>query len=135
MKKQARILGIGGIFFKTDDPDSMKQWYRQHLGLPTDEHGVMFTFRLDENPREKGYLQWSPFPADTTYFAPSEKPFMINYRVSGIENLVEQLKDAGVEVLDDIATYPYGKFVHLMDPEGNKIELWEPPAGELEEDK
>lgn len=121
-----RITGIGGIFFKSEDPKELKAWYAEHFGMPTNEYGAMFEFREGADPRSIGYLQWSPFSQKTTYFAPSEKPFMINYRVKGIEALVDELKASGATVTDSIATYEYGKFVHVMDPEGNKLELWEP---------
>ncbi|NJB86828.1 putative enzyme related to lactoylglutathione lyase [Lewinella marina] len=121
-----RVTGIGGIFFKCEDTERTKEWYSRHLGLATTPYGSSFEFRNAHRPEEINYLQWSPFAADTDYFAPSEKPFMINYRVEGIEALVEQFRANGVTVLDEIATYDYGKFVHILDPEGNKIELWEP---------
>ena len=104
----------------------MRNWYRDNLGLVTNEYGSLFEFREGSDPEQKGYLQWSPFGEKTEYFQPSEKAFMINYRVRNIEKLVEQLKAAGVEVVDSIETYEYGKFVHIMDPDGNKLELWEP---------
>ncbi len=104
----------------------MREWYGKNLGLATNEYGSMFEFRTGADPSVKGYLQWSPFPENTDYFNPSEKEFMINYRVENIEALVEELKESGVKVLDSIETYEYGKFVHILDPEGNKIELWEP---------
>ncbi|TNE48063.1 MAG: VOC family protein [Deltaproteobacteria bacterium] len=126
MSQNKKVTGIGGIFFKCKDPQQMKDWYGKHLGLPTDEYGAMFAFREEDNPEKKGYLQWSPFKQETDYFAPSEKDFMINYRVVNMEALVEELKAAGVTVVDDIETFEYGKFVHVLDPEGNKIELWEP---------
>ncbi len=121
-----KVTGIGGIFFKCDDPQKMKDWYSEHLGMKTNEYGALFEFRSSNEPEKKGYLQWSPFNSDTKYFHPSEKGYMINYRVEDLEGLVEEFKAAGVEVLDDIETYEYGKFVHILDPEGNKIELWEP---------
>ena len=121
----ASVRGIGGIFFKCHNPEKIKAWYTKHLGLKTNEYGSLFEFRKSDQPEKKGYLQWSPFSNDTDYFQPSEKEFMINYRVQNIEGLVKKLKSEGVEVLDDIASYDYGKFVHIMDPEGNKIELWE----------
>jgi len=121
-----RVTGIGGIFFKTKDPSQMKAWYEKHLGLETDEYGTTFEWRTSENPEQKGFTAWSPFKEDTTYFAPSEKEFMINYRVENLVELVEILKLEGVTVLDEIETFDYGKFVHILDPEGNKIELWEP---------
>ena len=124
--KENRVTGIGGVFFKCKDPKQQKEWYSKHLGIVTDEYGASFKTRQFENPEKSAYLQWSPFSEDTEYFNPSDKPFMINYRVTGIEKLVEELKAAGVTICDEIATYDYGKFVHIMDPEGNKIELWEP---------
>lgn len=126
MTEKKKVTGIGGIFFKCQDPEKMKDWYSKNLGLATNEYGSLFEFRESDNPDKKAYLQWSPFSEKTKYFEPSEKEFMINYRVQNIESLVQELKAAGVEVLDDIEAYDYGKFVHIMDPEGNKIELWEP---------
>ncbi len=121
-----RVTGIGGIFFKCQHPEKIRGWYATHLGLKTDEYGSLFEFRLAGSPEKKGYLQWSPFKQDTTYFDPSEKQFMINYRVENLEALVKALKKEGVTVVDKIESYDYGKFVHILDPEGNKIELWEP---------
>lgn len=125
-KNNKKVTGVGGIFFKCKDPNQMKAWYNKNLGLVTDEYGALFEFRQSDNPDKKGYLQWSPFSSNTTYFEPSEKDFMINYRVENIEELVEELRAAGVTILDEITTYEYGKFVHILDPENNKIELWEP---------
>ena len=122
----ARVTGIGGIFFKCSDPEGLKEWYTRHLGIPSDKYGHLFAFHEADHPGNRGLLQWSPFPADTTYLAPSTKDFMINYRVDDLEALVAQIRDAGLAFLDEIETYPYGKFIHLLDPEGNKIELWEP---------
>jgi predicted enzyme related to lactoylglutathione lyase len=121
-----RVTSIGGIFFKCQNPDQMKTWYREHLGLQTDQYGTSFEWRQVDRPDQKGFLQWSTFSADTKYFEPSAKEFMINYRVENLEWLVEELKKEGVTVLDGIEAYEYGKFVHILDPEGNKIELWEP---------
>ncbi len=104
----------------------MKNWYNKNLGLQTDQYGALFEFRQADAPEKPGYLQWSPFSAKTTYFEPSPKEFMINYRVANIESLVEELKNDGVTVLDEIESFEYGKFVHILDPENNKIELWEP---------
>lgn len=121
-----KATGIGGIFFKCESPEKMREWYAEHLGLVTNEYGSMFEFRTAENPDKIAYLQWSPFSQNTKYFEPSQKQFMINYRVENIEKLVEELRAAGVEICDEIETFDYGKFVHIMDPEGNKLELWEP---------
>ena len=121
-----RVTGIGGLFFKTSDPESTKSWYEKHLGIKMDAYGAVFISRKPEAPDENQYLQWSPFKRDTDYFLPSEKEFMVNYRVENLEKLVALLKDEGVTICDEIASYDYGKFVHIMDNDGNKIELWEP---------
>lgn len=126
MEKQERVTGIGGIFFKTKDPEKMKKWYSEHLGLATDEYGSLFEFRTAENPEKRAYLQWSPFPESTEYFEPSKREFMINYRVRNLEKLLELLEVEGVEIVGKMQEFEYGKFAHIMDPEGNKIELWEP---------
>lgn len=121
-----KVTGIGGIFFFTDNPNETKDWYAKNLGLDTNEYGSSFEFRNVNKPEEVGILQWSPFKSGSDYFTPSKKEFMINYRVQHIEALVNKLKENGVTILDSIATYDYGKFVHILDLEGNKIELWEP---------
>ncbi len=121
-----KVTGVGGIFFKTKDPEKMKEWYNKNLGLVTNEYGSVFEFRESDRPENKAYSVWSPFKDDTDYFQPSEKEFMINYRVENIEALVEELQKSGVTICDEIETYEYGKFVHILDPENNKIELWEP---------
>jgi predicted enzyme related to lactoylglutathione lyase len=125
-KQQPRVTGIGGIFFFSDDVQATKDWYSRNLGLEVNDYGSTFEVRNANRPEEINYLQWSPFKRGDAYFAPSKKEFMINYRVQHLEALVEKLKANGVTVVDDIETYDYGKFVHIMDPEGNKIELWEP---------
>jgi predicted enzyme related to lactoylglutathione lyase len=121
-----KVTGIGGIFFKCKDPEKVREWYHTHLGFNTDKYGTSFEWRQAENPDAKGFSQWSPFEEDTTYFEPSKKEFMINFRVADIENLVAALKASGVTVLDEIESFEYGKFVHILDEEQNKIELWEP---------
>lgn len=121
-----QIKGIGGIFFKCKDPKAIKTWYKNNLGLNTDQYGARFEWLDVTKPEEKNSLQWSPFPENESYFNPSTKEFMINYCVSNLTTLVEQLKKNGITPLDTIETYDYGKFIHIMDPEGNKIELWEP---------
>jgi predicted enzyme related to lactoylglutathione lyase len=128
-----KITGIGGVFFKCDNPKGMKEWYAKNLGLPVNDYGATFDWRDDTDPSKKGSTTWSTFPQDTKYFNPSTKPFMINYRVENIVELVAELKKDNVTVIDEIAEYDYGKFVHVLDPEGNVIELWEPkdePEGE-----
>jgi predicted enzyme related to lactoylglutathione lyase len=121
-----KVTGIGGIFFKCKDPETMKNWYKNQLGLKTDEYGAGFEWRQGDDASKYGFTQWSPFNENTKYFEPSTKEFMINYRVENLELLVQELKREGVIFTDEIATYDYGKFVHILDPEGNKIELWEP---------
>ena len=112
--------------FKSENPKKLREWYNKHLGLVTNKYGSLFEFRQGAAPEQKAYLQWSPFSQSSTYFAPSEKAFMINYRVENMEQLVETLRESGVTICDKIETYEYGKFVHILDLENNKIELWEP---------
>ena len=119
-----RVTGIGGLFFKSENPKQSKEWYKKHLGLPTDQYGWTFWWR-DENGN-KCSTQWSPMSADTTYFSPSEKPFMFNFRVDNLIELLKVLKEEGVTVVGEVEEYDYGKFGWILDPEGNKIELWEP---------
>ncbi|EJO79841.1 VOC family protein [Leptospira interrogans] len=121
-----KVTGIGGIFFFSDNPQETKEWYAKNLGLETNEWGSTFESRDVNKPDEINYLQWSLFKKGSEYFSPSKKDFMINYRVQNIEGLVDKLKQNGVTILDSITSYDYGKFVHIMDAEGNKIELWEP---------
>ncbi len=121
-----KVTGIGGIFFRSKDPGKTREWYGKNLGLAINDYGSSFEFRNAIRPDEINYLQWSPFNEATDYFDPSKKEFMINYRVQNIEGLVKNLRESGVTIVDEISTYEYGKFVHIMDPEGNKIELWEP---------
>lgn len=121
-----RVTGIGGIFFKAKDPKAMNEWYKNHLGINAGQYGASFEWRENDDPKKKGMTQWTPFADKTKYFEPSTKEFMINYRVENLEALVEELKKEGVTLLDEIAVYDYGKFAHILDPEGNKIELWEP---------
>jgi predicted enzyme related to lactoylglutathione lyase len=121
-----KVTGIGGIFFKCKDPKQLSAWYKTHLGFDANDYGATFEWREEADPNKKGATQWSTFSETTTYFAPSTKDFMINYRVENLEALVAQLKAEGVTIVDTIETYEYGKFIHIIDLEGNKIELWEP---------
>lgn len=122
-----RVTGIGGIFFYSDNLPETKEWYTKNLGIEINDWGSSsFESRNINNPEEINSLQWKPFKKGDEYFSPSKKDFMINYQVQNIEGLVKRLKENGVTILDSIAAYEYGKFVHIMDNEGNKIELWEP---------
>ncbi len=121
-----KVTGLGGVFFKSDDPKKTMDWYRRHLGLETDEYGAMFKWYESPESQQAAGTQWSVFKKDTTYFDPSTQPFMINYRVHDLEALVAQLREEGVEIVDEMETYEYGKFIHIVDPDGMKIELWEP---------
>ena len=125
-QQMKKVTGIGGIFFKCKDPNKTKEWYKTHLGLDAGQYGASFEWRQAEDPAKKGITQWNPFAETTKYFEPSTRDFMINYRVENLEALVEQLKKEGVTIVDKLESYDYGKFVHILDIEGNKVELWEP---------
>jgi predicted enzyme related to lactoylglutathione lyase len=121
-----RVTGIGGILFECENPEEMKSWYQKHLGLQTDAYGTNFEWRHADDPNQKGFTQWSPMPIDAAYLKPSNHSFMMNYRVENLSALLPILIEEGVQILDEIEEVEYGKFVHILDPEGNKIELWEP---------
>ncbi|PZX94091.1 VOC family protein [Flavobacterium aquariorum] len=122
-----KVTGIGGIFFFSDNLEQTKEWYTKNLGIEINDWGSSsFESRNINKPQEINSLQWCPFKKGDEYFSPSKKDFMINYRVQNIEGLVNKLKENGVTIVDNIETYDYGKFIHIMDAEGNKIELWEP---------
>lgn len=123
-----RVTGIGGVFFKAEDPQQIKSWYAKHLGFDVDEYGASFMWK-DVNANEAtppARTVWSPFKKDSDYFQPSDKPYMFNYRVDNLVELVRVLKEEGVTIIGKIEIYSYGKFAWILDPEGNKIELWEP---------
>ncbi len=118
------VRGVGGVFYKSKDPKKLQEWYVENLGLKPDEAGYIYFMWSDlEAP---GYTLWAPFPADTKYFEPSEKPSMINFVVSEIEDFVAELKKKGVDVADKIEVTEQGKFMWVLEPEGNRVELWEP---------
>ncbi len=121
-----KVTGIGGVFFFAENPEELRNWYGKNLGLEIDDYGSVFEFRNAREPQMINYLRWSPFKHGGNYFSPSKKEFMINYRVQNIEGLIKQFRNSGVRILDSLETYSYGKFIHILDPEGNKIELWEP---------
>ena len=128
-----KVTGIGGIFFKCKDPKKVREWYQTHLGLNTNQYGAVFEWYQGADSTKKGFTQWSPFNEKTKYFEPSTKEFMINYRVENLEALIDQLRKDSVTIVDKIESVEYGKFVHILDIEGNKIELWEP--NDIEFDK
>ncbi len=121
---KTRVTGLGGFFFKSKDPEKLKAWYGKHLGIPVDNYG--WTFKWQDDVGGKGTTQWSPFKEDTSYFKPSEKDFMMNFRVENLHELLSVLKEEGVTIVGKVEEYDYGKFGWIIDPENNKIELWEP---------
>jgi len=126
MQTMKKVTGIGGIFFKCKYPKKTTEWYQKHLGLTTNPYCATFDWYEGNDSTKKAQTQWTPFAEDTKYFEPSDKDFMINYRVDNLEALVVELKKEGVRIVDEMETYDYGKFIHILDSEGNKIELWEP---------
>jgi len=119
-----QVIGIGGVFFKARDPAHMAAWYREHLGIPTEDGHADFAWREKDNPDKIGRTVWSIFPADTDYFGPSSASLMINYRVANLDRMLEQLRRGGIAV-EKVEDYDYGRFAWITDPEGNRIELWE----------
>jgi predicted enzyme related to lactoylglutathione lyase len=125
-----RVTGIGGVFFKAGDPDSLREWYRVHLGIPIEEWGgAVFAWKSTDNPAGTGTTVWNIFNSDTAHFGPGPSPFMINFRVDDLDALLAALRAEGCNVDDKSDHSEYGKFGWVTDPEGNRIELWEPPAG------
>jgi predicted enzyme related to lactoylglutathione lyase len=126
-----RVTGIGGIFFNAKDPEVLRAWYKRHLGIDVQEWGgAAFTWADDAGNAVKGTTIWSIGASDGDYFAPSRAPFMINYRVDDLAALLKALREEGCQVLEKTDDSEYGKFGWVMDPEGNKVELWQPPAGQ-----
>ena len=123
-----RVTGLGGVFFKCEDPQQIKAWYEKHLGMKGDQWGFSFQWKELDKPdgSAPASTAWSPFKKESQYFNPSEKPYMFNYRVENLVELLKILKEEGVQIIGEIEEHPYGKFGWIMDPEGNKIELWEP---------
>lgn len=120
-----RVTAIGGVFFKCTNPDAQKDWYAKHLGLAMDKYGTSFEWRHSAEKEKKGFSVWSPFENDTDYFGDASQQYMINYRVDDLEALVKILKEEGVTIVDQMEIYEYGKFIHILDGEGNRVELWE----------
>ena len=126
---RGRVTGLGGVFFKAQDPKKLLAWYQGHLGIKPEGEGepsAMFHWREKDNPDRLGYTVWAIFPRETKYFDPSSSQFMINFRVSDLDSMLKQLRNEGVKVDEKVEEYDYGKFAWIMDPEGNRIELWEP---------
>ena len=122
-----RVTGLGGIFFKAKDPKALYEWYRKHLGIESAPDGSGAMWRDADHPEIPGCNIFCVFPAETTYFAPSQSSFMVNFRVENLGELLRALREECVEVDPKVEEYDYGKFGWIMDPEGNRIELWEPP--------
>lgn len=125
-KKEPKVIGIGSVMFFTENPKATREWYAKNLNMNVTDWGATFESRNMDNPDQLESMQWCPTKVGSDYFAPSEKPFMINYRVQNIEGLIEQLKANGVTIIGDLINHEYGKFAHILDDDGNKIELWEP---------
>jgi predicted enzyme related to lactoylglutathione lyase len=126
-----RVTGIGGIFIKSDDPQRLREWYRRHLGINFEDWGGFgFSWKSSDNPEGVGTTVWNVFDAPSNYFDPSKAPFMVNYRVADLHALVAALRAEGCQVMDKVDDSEYGKFGWVVDPDGNKIELWEPPPGQ-----
>ncbi len=123
-----KVTGLGGIFVKSKDTGKLKKWYGKHLGAPVDDYGATFKFRDHADPAREGQTIWSPFKDDTQYFGPSKKEFMINFIVEDLDGLLKSLEKAGIKQVKKMEEYEYGRFAWIVDPEGTKIELWEPPA-------
>jgi catechol 2,3-dioxygenase-like lactoylglutathione lyase family enzyme len=126
MSQQGRIVGIGGIFFKSANRQRMQEWYAKNLGLADSGDGAILPWREKDKPESEQMTVWSIFPGDTAYFEPSQAPFMLNYIVEGLDALLERLEKAGVRIDPKRQDESYGRFAWIYDPDGNKIELWEP---------
>ena len=121
-----RVTGLGGVFFKCADPESMYSWYEKHLGVTREYGAVSFKWRDTDEPEKTGITMWALFPEATKHFEPSRSPFMMNFRVENLEQLLAALRAEGVQVDEKVESHDYGKFGWITDPEGNRIELWEP---------
>ena len=122
------LLELAEFSLRQNDPDKLRDWYRVHLGVECEkENGAIFKWRKADDPNSERYTVWAPFSAGTDYFAPSTKPFMINLQVENLDEVLTQLKAEGVDVDPRVESCDYGKFAWIMDPEGNRVELWEPP--------
>ncbi|MFT7587791.1 MAG: putative enzyme related to lactoylglutathione lyase [Cellvibrionaceae bacterium] len=131
-KKNPKVRAIGGVFFRSENPEETRNWYANHLGLTVDAYGSNFAWRHKDEPEKLGHTQWSPFEADTDYFGKPEQQYMINYRVDDLEALVETLRSEGVKIVGEMVQESFGKFIHIIDNEGRRVELWEPVEDEYE---
>ena len=122
-----KVIGLGGVFFKCKDPEAQKKWYREHLGIESESWGAQFFYKQESENGKHDYNVWSPFKSDTPYFNPSQSTFMINYRVDNLDALLVELQKSGIDLVGHPEESEFGKFAWIMDPEGNKLELWEPP--------
>jgi lactoylglutathione lyase len=123
------VTGIGGVFFRADDPERVSAWYEEHLGIPTGPSGATFLWWEHDDPEVEGRTVWAAFPKNTGYFGSGDQEFMINYRVRNLDRLLARLAAAGVQQVDTLEAYAYGRFAWILDVEGNRVELWEPPMG------
>lgn len=126
-----RVTGIGGVFFKSKNSELLQAWYQKHLGIEIEPWGgYAFKWRTDDNPTGEGTTAWNIFDADTEYFNPGKSDFMINYRVENLDELLRLLRSEGCQVEAKVEESEYGKFGWVIDPDGNRIELWQPPEGQ-----
>ena len=123
---KARVRAIGGVFFRSPDPEKTREWYSRHLGLQVDAYGTNFAWRDHDAPEHIGHTQWSPMPESTDYLGDRGQQFMVNYRVDDLDGLLDALRQSGVEIVGEIQEEPYGRFVHVIDNDGRRVELWEP---------
>lgn len=131
-QKKSKVKAIGGVFFRSADPQQTRDWYARHLGLAVDAYGTNFAWRSKDEPEKSGYTQWSVFKEDTAYFGESGQQYMINYRVENLDALIDTLRQEGVEIVDEVTQESFGKFVHIIDNDGRRVELWEPIDEEYE---
>ena len=128
-KKQvdSRAVGLGGVFFRARNPAKLSKWYQDHLGLKTTQNTALLSWRSPKNPKKTGYTVWALFPSNTKYFRNPRKQFMINYRVKNLDRVITKLRREHVKIAKKVEDLEYGRFAWISDPEGNWLELWEPP--------
>ncbi|OFZ64182.1 MAG: glyoxalase [Bacteroidetes bacterium RIFCSPHIGHO2_02_FULL_44_7] len=128
----AKVIGLGGVFIKFKDPKAMRLWYEEALGMKTNAYGVLFEFNRPDAKR--GFLQLGTFEAESTYFGAATQQVMLNFRVDDLTSFEKELRDKGIRIVDTLESYDFGKFLHIEDPEGNRIELWEPAKDEASDE-